>query len=234
MKRFVPALMGMLSIGGVMAETPAERGFQVYQQVCGACHGLEHVAYAQLTDLGLSREDIRTYAARHQVPDGLDEDGDPKTRPAKMTDRIGSPYPGEAMARMANHGSVPPDFSRRALTQEGGSAWIAHMLQSFAPTPPGIKLPAGSYYNTAMPHGHIGMPPPLKDGQVHYRDGTQATVTQMSQDVAAFLDWAAQPHLVARHRVGFYALAYLAVMTLLAFMLKRRAWRNMGRTSRSS
>lgn len=74
------------------------------------------------------------------------------------------------------------------------------MLQSFAPTPPGIKLPAGSYYNTAMPHGHIGMPPPLKDGQVHYRDGTQATVTQMSQDVAAFLDWAAQ--LTSSHGTG--------------------------------
>ncbi|AQS86871.1 ubiquinol-cytochrome c reductase cytochrome c1 [Neoasaia chiangmaiensis NBRC 101099] len=225
MKTIVSALFLAASLGAAHADTAAQRGFIVYRQVCGTCHSLKQVRYADLADLGLPVGDIKAYAAQHQVPDGVDEDGDPKTRPATPEDTIDSPYPNDAMARLANHGDIPPDFSRRALTQRGGSAWIAHMLQSYASVPPDLKLPAGSFYNTAMSHKHIGMPSPWHPGQVTYRDGTPASVPRMAQDIAAFLDWIARPHLATRHRVGVAVLVYLAIMTGLMFALKTRVWR---------
>jgi len=207
----------------------ASRGLVVYRHVCSTCHSLDHVRYEDLMGLGLSVSDIKAYAAQHQVPDGLDDDGDPKTRAAAPSDLIGSPYPGPAMARLANHGALPPDFSRIALTHRGGSPWIARMLQSFVPTPPDTILPPGSYANTAMLSGLIMMPPPLHDGLLRNPDGTPETVAQMSTDVAAFLDWTANPHRAARHKTGVIALLYLAVMTVLAYALKHRVWRHLGR-----
>ncbi|WP_367159382.1 cytochrome c1 [Kozakia baliensis] len=220
-------MAGATHMPSAYADTPEQRGFQVFRQVCSACHSLNHVAYADLSGLGFSTDKIKEYAAQHQVADGLDDNGDPKTRTAKPTDMIGSPYPSEAVARMANHGDVPPDFSRRGVTQKGGVGWIAHMLQSYGPPPAGKVLRPGSYYNTAMPHGHIGMPPPLHDKQIYYQDGTPATVAQMSQDIAAFLYWVATPHLATRHKVGGFVLAYLSVMTLLVLTLKRRVWKRL-------
>ena len=55
------------------------------------------------------------------------------------------------------------------------------------------------------------MPPPLQDGQVKYDDGSPETVAQYSKDVAAFLMWAAEPHLDARKRIGFQVMIFLIV-----------------------
>ncbi|MBS1088811.1 cytochrome c1 [Gluconobacter wancherniae] len=231
--RWMLLALGLLGGGSAHASTSEQRGFKVFRQVCSTCHSLDHVAYADLSGLGLTQDQIKEYAAQHQVPDGLDEDGDPKTRVARPTDLIGSPYAGEAMARMANHGSVPPDFSRRAMTQKGGVAWIVRMLQSYAEAPAGRKLPPGSYYNTAMPHGHIGMPQPLHDGQISYEDGTPATTKQMAEDLGAFLEWTARPHLAARHLVGVFVLLYLAGMYVLLLLMKRRVWSRLRQTDAS-
>lgn len=118
MKRVL--LIGLMALPlTAQASTPEQRGFQVYRQVCATCHSLDHVTFADLSGIGLAVADIKAYAASHQVPDGVDDDGDPKTRPARLSDSIGSPYPSEAMARLANHGDTPPDFSRLAMTEEG-------------------------------------------------------------------------------------------------------------------
>lgn len=209
------------------AETAEQRGFQVFRQVCGACHGLKYVTYSDLSGLGVPEAEIKAYAGQHQVPDGVDDDGDPKTRPARLSDTIASPYPTEALGRMANHGALPPDLSRRALIEPGG---IAHFLTGYgAPAdgskPPGI-VPPGAYYNAALGKV-VAMPPPLHDGQIAYADGTKASAREAAGNVAAFLDWTARPHLRARHRAGAFVLAYLAVMTLLLFILKKRTWKSV-------
>ncbi|GAC88787.1 ubiquinol-cytochrome c reductase cytochrome c1 [Gluconobacter thailandicus F149-1 = NBRC 100600] len=226
MKRFFIATL-LLAGGSVHASTPEQRGFQVFRQICSSCHSLNYVTYSDLTGLGISVPDIKSYASQHQVPDGLDEDGDPKTRPAHPSDHIGSPYPSESMARMANHGGLPPDFSRLALTQEGGSQRIIHILESYTSAPAGATLPPGAFYNTAMPHLHIAMPQPLHDGQVKYTDGTTATIPQMANDVTAFINWTARPHLQARHRTGIFVLAYLAGLAALLGILKHRVWKRL-------
>ncbi|MBS1072056.1 ubiquinol-cytochrome C reductase [Gluconobacter cerinus] len=226
MKYFFLVLLAFFSFKAG-ASTPEQRGLQVFRQVCSSCHSLNYVAYSDLSDLGLSVAAIKDYASQHQVADGLDDDGDPKTRPAHPSDRIGSPYPSENLARLANHGGLPPDFSRLALTQQGGTARIIQILQSYASAPEGTVLPKGSYYNLAMKHRHIAMPQPLHDGQLQYSDGTSSTIPQMSQDVGAFLEWAAHPHLHTRHNVGVFTLLYLIAMSMLVFFLKKRIWKKV-------
>ncbi|WP_225197406.1 cytochrome c1 [Gluconobacter oxydans] len=214
-----------LTVLPAAASTPAQRGLMVFQQVCSACHGLEHVDYGDMSSLGLSTDEIRKWAADQQLPNGTDDNGDPKTRPATAADPILSPYPNEAVGRLANHGLLPPDLSRLALTLPGGAGEIRQILLSYAPTPAGVKLDEGRYYNTALKWKHIGMSPPLQDGMLTYPDGTQATPAQMAGDVSAFLDWVAHPHQAERRRIGIYVLAYLALMALLTFLLQRRIWK---------
>ncbi|MBS1101473.1 ubiquinol-cytochrome C reductase [Gluconobacter sp. Dm-62] len=206
--------------------TPAQRGLVVFQQVCSACHGMEHVTFGDLAGLGLPADSIRKWAADETLPDGVDDNGDPKTRHATPSDPILAPYPNEAVARLANHGLLPPDLSRLALTLPGGADEIRRILLSYAPAPEGMKLDDGRYYNTAMKWKHIGMPPPLQDGLLTYPDGPPATTTQMASDVSAFLSWVAHPHQGERRRMGFYVLAYLALMALLTFLLQRRVWKS--------
>lgn len=228
MNRWTRNLLFVASLASLpaSASTPTQRGLMVFQQVCAACHGMEHVDYGDITGLGLSPEEIRKWAADQQLPNGTDDNGDPKTRPATAADPILSPYPNEAVGRLANHGLLPPDLSRLALTLPGGASEIRQILLSYAPTPAGVKLDDGRYYNTALKWKHIGMPPPLQDGMLTYPDGTTATSAQMASDVSAFVDWVAHPHQAERRRTGVYVLAYLALMALLTFLLQRRIWKS--------
>ncbi|EHH68862.1 cytochrome c1 [Gluconobacter morbifer] len=233
MTRFPFSLLLLLLLSGFSSataaprNTPEQRGLMVYQQVCSACHGMASVTYEDMTAFDLPPTDIKGWAGQHQMPDGLDDDGDPKTRPARPADHILSPYPSEAMARMANHGIIPPDFSRLALTLPGGAAQIRRILTSYSEPPSGVHLQPGRYYNTALRWKHIDMPPPLHDGMLTYPDGTSATAKQMAADVATFLDSVAHPHWKERRKTGWLVLAYLALMAVLTFLLKRRIWRSL-------
>jgi len=71
---------------------------------------------------------------------------------------------------------------------------------------------------------NIKMPNPLMDGQVEYNDGTEATEQQMAKDVVTFLAWSAEPHLEARHKIGFRAIIYLIVITILVYFSMKKIW----------
>jgi ubiquinol-cytochrome c reductase cytochrome c1 subunit len=68
------------------------------------------------------------------------------------------------------------------------------------------------------------MPPPLSDDQVTYADGMPATLSQMSEDVASFLMWAAEPHMMARKQTGFVAVIFLVLLTSLLYLTNKRLW----------
>ena len=77
------------------------------------------------------------------------------------------------------------------------------------------------------------MPPPLTtDGQVQYKDGTQATVDQMAKDVAAFLAWAAEPNLNARHAAGIPVTVFLLLATIFGYLAYRQIWHDAKRVVR--
>ena len=68
------------------------------------------------------------------------------------------------------------------------------------------------------------MSAPLTEGIIEYGDGTEATVEQMSKDVTTFLMWTAEPHLESRHRMGFKAIVYLIILTILVYFSMKRIW----------
>jgi ubiquinol-cytochrome c reductase cytochrome b/c1 subunit len=146
------------------------------------------------------------------------------------------------LAAKATYGVAPPDMSTLAKArtylrgfprfifdiftqyQEEGPDYIAAILRGFRDPPPGFKLPPGGHYNVYFPGHNIAMPPPLTDGQVKYDDGSPETINQYSQDVAAFLMWAAEPDLEARKRIGFQVIIFLIVLTGLLYFTKKKIW----------
>jgi ubiquinol-cytochrome c reductase cytochrome c1 subunit len=72
------------------------------------------------------------------------------------------------------------------------------------------------------------MPPPLVDDRVAYDDGTKATLSQEAKDVAAFLEWAADPKMEERKRMGLAVMIFLIAVTGLLYASYRKVWANVG------
>jgi cytochrome c1 len=201
-----------------------KRGFQVYHEICSNCHGLKLVAYRNLAYLGFSEDEIKDIAAEKQVTDGPNDQGEMFQRPARPSDRFVSPFANDQAARVANNGALPPDLSLMAKARHGGPNYIYAVLTGFVDAPADHVVPDGMYYNQAFPGGNIAMPPPIDDDRVTYADGTKATKEQIAKDIAAYLNWAAEPELDARHSLGLKVLGFLFVLTAMFYALKRRIW----------
>jgi len=208
-----------------------QRGFQVYKEVCAACHGLNQVAFRNLADLGYSEAEVRAIADQWQiqVPTINPDTGEPAGRNATAADRFPNPYPNETAARAANNNALPPDLSLITLARHGGAHYVESLATGYRNPPP--ELPEanrpgpGLYYNPYFANLNIAMPPPLvADGQVTYADGTPATVHQMSRDVAAFLTWAAEPKLESRNQGGVVTVIFLLFVTILAYLAYKNVW----------
>ncbi len=214
-----------------------QRGFQVYKEVCSACHSMKLVAFRDLEQIGFTKPEVKAIAKQWavEVPSINPDTGEAATRKALPSDYFPSPYANEVAARAANNNALPPDMSLLAKAREGGSHYIYSIVTGFQNQPadlikrfPDSKTPTGLHYNPYFANLNIGMPPPLvADGQVSYSDGTKASVDQMAQDVSAFLMWAAEPKLENRHRWGFVVVIYLLVATGLAYAAYRNIWRNV-------
>jgi ubiquinol-cytochrome c reductase cytochrome c1 subunit len=202
----------------------AQRGFQVYHEICKNCHSLNLVAYRDLEDIGLTVDQVKAIAAQEKVTDGPNDQGEMFQRPGKPSDHFVPPFPNDEAARVANNGALPPDLSLIVKARKGGPDYVYAVLTGFKEPPAGMKMNAGMNYNEAFPGHQIAMPPPLSDDAVTYADGTKATVPQMAHDVVTFLAWTANPELEARHRIGVKVMIYLLVLTGLLFAVKRKVW----------
>lgn len=98
----------------------ARRGYQVYKQVCSACHSLQYVKYRELVGALMTEEEAKAEAAEVQVTDGPDDEGNMFQRPGKLSDGLPRPYPNEEAARAANNGAYPPDLTYITLARHGG------------------------------------------------------------------------------------------------------------------
>ena len=212
-----------------------QRGFQVYKEVCAACHGLEQVAFRNLEELGYGEAEVRAIADQWliEVPSINPETGEPATRKAIPSDRFPAPYPNEIAARAANNNALPPDLSLITKAREGGAAYVYSLLTGYQQQPaelvqkfPSAKTPQGLYFNPYFANLNIAMAPPLTaDGQVTYAPGNPApTVDQMAKDVSAFLVWAAEPSLTRRHSYGFAVVVFLLFGTVLGYLAYRNIW----------
>ena len=205
-----------------------QRGFQVYKEVCSACHPLKHLAFRDLTEIGYSEDQVKGFAAQYQVTDGPNDQGQMYQRPARPSDPFVGPFPNDEAARAANNGALPPDLSMIAKAREGGPDYIYGILTGFKDAPKDVKLNPNMYYNEIFPGHQIAMPPPLTaDGQVTYADGTKSTIPQMAHDVATFLAWASEPNLDARHRMGFKVIVFLIIAIGVLYAAKRKVWSSL-------
>ena len=214
-----------LGVFGQYDKAQLKRGYQVYHDVCSNCHALKRVAYRNLSYLGFTEDEIKTFAAEKQVTDGPNDQGEMYQRPARPSDRFVSPFANDQAARVVNGGALPPDLSLIVKARAGGPDYIYSLLTGFLDTPPeGHVTPDGMYYNKVFPGNNIAMPPPVSDDLVTYADGTKATKEQISKDVVAFLNWTSEPELDERHSMGIKVLGFLFVFTAMLYALKRRIW----------
>ena len=204
-----------------------QRGYQVYSEVCSSCHSMKYVSYRNLSEKGgpeFTEEQVKAIAANFEVVDGPNSDGEMFTRQAKLSDKFVMPYENIKAAQAANGGAYPPDMSVLAKARSGGVNYIYSVLLGYEDPPSGVTLDEGVYYNKYMYGNNIKMSQPLSDGLVEYSDGTVASEEQMAKDVTTFLMWAAEPHLEARHRMGFKAILYLIILTILVYFSMKKIW----------
>ena len=204
-----------------------QRGYQVYTEVCSSCHSMKYLSYRNLAEKGgpeFSEAEAKVIAASYEVKDGPNADGEMFTRPGKLSDKFVMPYDNVQAAQAANGGAYPPDMSVLVKARGGGVDYIYSLLQGYEDPPAGVTLDDGVYYNKYMYGNKIKMANQLSDGLVEYSDGTRATVEQMSKDVTTFLMWSAEPHLESRHQMGFKAILYLIILTILVYFSMKKIW----------
>jgi ubiquinol-cytochrome c reductase cytochrome c1 subunit len=214
-----------------------QRGFQVYKEVCSACHSIRLMSFRDLTKIGYTDPEVKAIANQWVIeqPSINPETGEPASRKNIPSDRFPSPFANEIAARAANNNALPPDLSLITKAREDGTAYVHSLLTGYTKQPaallkefPDIKTPPGLHYNPYFANLNIAMPPPLtSDGQVTYADGTKPTIEQMSTDVAAFLTWTAEPNLEARHAAGFASIIFILIFCGLAWGAYQNVWRDM-------
>jgi ubiquinol-cytochrome c reductase cytochrome b/c1 subunit len=214
-----------------------QRGFQVYKEVCSACHSLDHIAFRNLADdggPGFSEAQAKAIALGYKVPadpndkgEIFDDKGVRLTRAATTADYFPPPFANEEAARANNSGALPPDLSMVVKAREGGAHYVYSILTGFHGTPPaGFTVTAGKYYNPYFEGWNISMPPPLTDKGVTYSDGTPATIDQEAHDVATFLAWASDPKMEERKRMGFSVIIFLLVLSGILFAAYKKVWKD--------
>lgn len=225
---------------GQFDQAQLQRGFEVYQKVCSACHSLNLVALRDLGDPGgpnFSEAQVKALAATYKVKDGPNDKGEMYERPGRPSDHFPPPFPNDEAAA-ATFGTAPPDMSDLAKArsiarpfplfvfdlftqyQEQGPDYIVGIMN-------GYTHADDPNWNEYFPGHKIAMPKPLSDGAVPYTDGSPQTVAQYSKDVSAFLYWAAEPKLDARKRLGFQVVLFLIVFAGLLYFTKKKIWSNV-------
>lgn len=220
---------------GAYDRAQLQRGFQVYNEVCSACHGLQYVSFRSLgaeTGPGYDDEQVAAFAEMYFVPDDSDEALPGDTRPGKpfdtfpANDSAGAPDLSlMAKARAGFHGPVGLGINQ-LFEGIGGPEYIYTLLLSYNGEE---KTQAGSilYGNDYYDGGWIQMAPPLYEGAVEYADGTPATKEQMAKDVSAFLMWTAEPKLVERKEAGARNFVFIGLLAVLLYLTNKKLWANV-------
>jgi ubiquinol-cytochrome c reductase cytochrome c1 subunit len=223
-----------------------QRGFQVYSEVCSACHSMKLVSFRDLKGIGYNDAEIKKIASdwKTQVPSINPDTGEETTRKALPSDTFPPPFANEVAARAANNNALPPDLSLITKAREGGAAYVYSILTGFTdpntyrnkegkPLPPDAKPAPNLHFNPYFANLNIAMPPPLTTaGQVQYEDGTKPTVDQMAKDVAAFLVWTAEPNLDARRAAGWPVVIFLLFGSILGYLAYHQLWYDAKRSVR--
>lgn len=237
---------------GTFDQAQLQRGYKVYREVCSSCHSMKLLSFRNLGQEGgpfysekyknpNDNPIVKQIASEYDVPDIDQDTGDEITRKATSSDRFVSPFKNDAAARASNGGALPPDLSVITKAREGGAAYVYNLLTGFEEAPAGLNVAPGQYYNPYMkgdlatqwtgdkhkvPEGGVlAMPPPLSDGRVTFDDGHPNKVADEAADVAAFLEWAADPHATERKKTGVAVILYLLLFGAVTYLAYRQVWK---------
>lgn len=172
------------------------RGAERVVTICGACHSLKYIKYRDLIALGITSETVNRWRGSNPVNAPL----------AAQT-------PAEDAA--AAFGVSPPDLSLMAAAREGGVHYVYSYLVGYVAGVNG-ETTNRIYPMTRMPD-ILGISA-ATDAQQRAQISTEA------REIAAFLNWAADPHAEERKKLGLYVIGYLLFMTVLLYLWKRQIW----------
>jgi len=213
---------------GTFDRAKIQRGFQVYKEVCSACHAIDLVSFRNLTEIGLSEAEVKEIAKSYNIKDGPNDEGEMFERPGRLSDHIPGPYLNEKQARASNNGALPPNLSLIIRAREDGANYVYSLLTGYDQTPPkDLQIPSTLYYNPYFPGLKIAMPKPLSENAVQYSDGTLATIDNMAHDVVNFLQWASDTKMEKRKKLGIKVLLYLSVFTIIFSIAYHRVWQKV-------
>ncbi len=222
---------------GTFNRADLQHGFQVYKEVCSACHSLNRVAFHTLSETGgpsFSAAQMKAIAAGYKIAaepndkgETVDDKGNALTRPGAPADYFPPPFANEQAARTVNGGALPPDLSLIEKARADGARYVYSLMLGFAQKPPaGFKVPDGKYYNPYFIGWNIAMPPPLSDGQVTFVDGAPNKLADEANAIVTFLAWTSEPHLEERHHIGVGVMIFLIVLSGLLYLSYRRVWKD--------
>ncbi len=214
-------------IFGRFDNTALQRGFKVYREVCAACHGIRHISYRDLKDIGFSSDEVKAIAGEYSLIDGPNDEGEMFEREALPSDKFVGPYENENSARVSNNGAYPPDLSLMVKARAGGADYLYSLLSGYKEYPEDFDASEGMYYNIFYPGNQIAMPPLIEDDLVEYDDGTEATQSQIAKDVTSFLAWTAEPELEERKSLGVKTIFFLVLLTIMLLGVKRKVWKDV-------
>jgi len=223
---------------GTYDKAALQRGFQIYKEVCSACHAMKFVYYRNLEQLGYTPDQVKAVAAEATITDGPNDDGEMFDRPGRPSDHFKSPFKNDKAARSANGGALPPDMSLLVKARAHNEDYIYAVLTGYGTPPAEVADPAtgkmipftmntGMNYNKAFPGHQIAMPQPLTDNRVTYTDGTNATLDQEARDVTQFLAWASEPYQDERKQMGLKAVLFLLAFAAVMYAAKRKVWKDL-------
>ena len=239
---------------GSFDQMQLQRGLKIYTEVCSACHGLEQVAFRNLSDEGgpgFPDDQMRAYAEFYEIWDPTLFDGEGDFRIATPADKFPESSLSSApdlslmaKARAGFHGPYGLGINQ-FFKGMGGAEYIASLLPGYEEEPEcaaNMEVPMDGFYNSAFPNGGypeeckyedgshkypgswIAMSQPLDDGWVDFDDGHANDLDHMAQDVAAFLMWTAEPKLVARKQAGLTGVIFLTLLSVLLYLTNKKIW----------
>ena len=214
-------------ITGTFDRAALQRGFKVYREVCAGCHSMRLLYYRDLIDIGFSEEEVKAISSDYTVIDGPNDEGEMFERPAKPSDRFVGPFANDQEARASNNGSYPPDLSVITKARVNGVNHIYNLLIGYTDPPDNLEIGEGMYFNKWIKGNQIAMAPPLDDGYVDYDDGTENTLSQLSEDVVTFLAWSAEPELEARKNLGIKVILFFIIFGIIVYLAKQKLWRDV-------
>ncbi len=210
--------------GSVSDKAALQNGAKIFVNYCLNCHGASYMRYKNLIDLGLTEQ---------QVKDNL----------MFTSDKIGGLMAVAARAEEQKQwfGATPPDLTiiARARGEAGnagaGADWLYTYLRQFYRDD---SRPTGwnnvVFENVGMPHVLYG----LQGQQVLNHETHKLELAVPGQlapaeydkavsDLVSFMVWMGEPQQEFRRTLGIFVLAFLALLFVVSYALKKEYWKDI-------